>query len=257
MLHDDAHLLVIDKPAGLPMHPTASYHRNTLLHVLQTQYPEGFAPMFAHRLDRETSGVIVCGKSSEAEVSLKKAFQSRKVDKSYLAIVHGVLEGEGRIDLRMAPVREGLHILMEIRDDGAKAITEYRALEHRAGLTLVALHPTSGRQHQLRVHLAALGHPIVGDKLYGAEGHAPFLEMIDTGPTDDLLRRLVHPRQALHAHRLVVPHPRDGSSIAFEAPLAWDLALLWAAPEQALSGRPVVSFEALLKPPDGKAAAQV
>jgi 23S rRNA pseudouridine1911/1915/1917 synthase len=118
---------------------------------------------------------------------------------------------------------------MEVREDGAPARTAYRVLQQRGGHALVELRPRTGRQHQLRVHLAHLGHPIVGDKLYGPEGTAPFLEYVDAGGKvgPALRARLGHPRQALHAHRLTLTHPRSGRVVTFEAPLPPDLSALW------------------------------
>lgn len=228
ILHEDDALLVIDKPAGLPVHPSASYHRNTLTYLLGQRYPER-TPHLAHRLDRETSGVLVCAKTLDDERTLKGAFEDRRVDKCYLAIVRGRVRTEGgRIDAPLGRPDTGLHLLMEVREGGAPSRTRYRVLARAPRHTLVALWPETGRQHQLRVHLAHLGHPIVADKLYGPEGPAPFLEYVDAGGmTDDLARRLGHPRQALHAHQLRVPHPRDGRTLALESPLAPDLLQLW------------------------------
>lgn len=229
VVHEDDALLIVDKPAGLPMHPTATYHKHTLSYLLCERYAGQFAPRIAHRLDRETSGLVLCGRTLDAERKLKRAFEQHRVQKTYLAIVRGELaQDEGEIDLPMAPVREGLHVLMEVRDDGLPSHTMYRVIERRAGHSLLELSPKSGRQHQLRVHLSALGHSIVGDKLYGPEREAPFLEIIDQGGmTDDLLARLVLPRQALHAHRLFFSHPQTGEPFSAVSPLAEDLQAFW------------------------------
>jgi 23S rRNA pseudouridine1911/1915/1917 synthase len=228
VVHEDDALLIIDKPAGLPMHPTATYHKHTLSYLLRERYVEQFAPRIAHRLDRETSGLVLCGKTLEAERKLKRAFEQHRVQKTYLAIVRGELVNDsGEIDLPMAPVREGLHVLMEVRDDGLPSHTRYRVLARRAEHSLVELSPKSGRQHQLRVHLSALGFPIVGDKLYGPEREAPFLEIIETGMTDELLTRLRLPRQALHAHRLEFAHPASGEAFSIVSPLPADLQAYW------------------------------
>ncbi|MGD8860178.1 MAG: RluA family pseudouridine synthase [Myxococcales bacterium] len=231
VLLDDGAVLAVDKPAGLPVHPTASYHKHTLSYQLRERYADGasFIPAIAHRLDRETSGVVLCGRTREAERGLKMDFEAHRVSKTYLAIVRGEMEqDEGHVDLPMAPVRDGLHLLMEVRpDDGLPADTRFRVRGRRGGHTLVELSPGSGRQHQLRVHLAALGHPIVGDKLYGPEREAPFLEYIETGMTPELQRRLGHPRQALHAHSVTFHHPVAGEPTTVSAPLASDLQALW------------------------------
>lgn len=230
VLYEDEDVLAVDKPPGLPVHPSATYHKNTLSHLLRERYGEN-PPQIAHRLDKETSGIVVCGKHAEAERRLKRAFEDRKTSKTYLAVVRGHLSpDQGIIDLPLGRAESGLHLLMEPRpldDGGSPATTEYRVLDRARALSLVELKPVTGRQHQLRVHLAALSHPIVGDKLYGPEGPAPFYEHIETGMTPELERRLGLARHALHAHRLVVPHPRTGEPLELVAPLPEDMESLW------------------------------
>lgn len=238
VVYEDDAVLAVDKPAGLPVHPTATYHRNTLTALLRERYGAA-TPHIAHRLDRETSGLVVCGKTPSAERTLKQAFERRRVHKTYLAIVRGEMaEDAGRVDLPLASARQGLHVLMEVRpedDGGLPARTAWRVRWRAGGHTLVELEPETGRQHQLRVHLAALGHPIVGDKLYGPEGSQPFLDYIEQGMTEALLERLGHDRQALHAHTLRVAHPETRAPLVLSAPLAPDLRALWqAATGQAL-----------------------
>ncbi|MCB9591331.1 MAG: RluA family pseudouridine synthase [Sandaracinaceae bacterium] len=236
VVHEDDALLVVDKPPGLPVHPSASYHKNTLTWLLRERYPDS-PPHLAHRLDRETSGVLVCAKTIEDERAVKAQFERREARKTYLAIVRGAMpESEGVIDRPMGRPDEGLHLLMEVREDGSPARTRYRVVARAPSHTLVALYPLTGRQHQLRVHLAWLGHPIVADKLYGPEGTAPFLEYVEAGEvTADLRARLGHVRQALHAHRLVLRHPREEVELTLVAPLAPDLVELW----ESLEGEPI------------------
>jgi 23S rRNA pseudouridine1911/1915/1917 synthase len=124
-------------------------------------------------------------------------------------------------------VREGLHVLMEVREDGLTAVTRYRVLGRTPEHTFVALSPSTGRQHQLRVHLSSIGHAIVGDKLYGPEREAPFLEYIETGLTPELELRLGLGRQALHAYALSFDHPASGEACALTAPLPEDMVALW------------------------------
>ncbi|HJL02540.1 MAG TPA: RluA family pseudouridine synthase [Polyangiaceae bacterium LLY-WYZ-15_(1-7)] len=254
ILYEDADVLVVDKPAGLPMHPTATYHRNTLSKLLERDFGADDCPQFCHRLDRETSGVVICAKHATAEKALKTCFEKREVGKRYLAIARGRLERErGRIEAPLGPAESGPHVLMAVREEGGLACaSEYHVRERREGATLVEMHPETGRQHQLRVHLAHLGHPIVGDKLYGPEGHQPFIEAIDEGLSPGLLRRLGHPRHALHAFRLEIAHPRTGALLRLEAPLPPDLEALWAAPGRVLAGEPVWSWGALLAGPDAE-----
>jgi 23S rRNA pseudouridine1911/1915/1917 synthase len=232
VLYEDEAILALDKPSGLPVHPSATYHKNTLTFLLRERFGDD-PPHIVHRLDRETSGLLLCGRTLDAERELKNAFENRRVSKRYLAIVRGVIpQDEGRIELPIDQAKEGLHILMEVTrpGEGYPSVTRFRVMARSERATLVALAPESGRQHQLRVHLSALGFPIVGDKLYGPESVQPFLDYIDTGMTDALRRRLGHDRQALHAYELTFRHPSTGDNMTLHAPLPDDLIALWGAP---------------------------
>jgi 23S rRNA pseudouridine1911/1915/1917 synthase len=232
ILYRDEAILGVDKPPGLPVHPSATYHKHTLSYLLRERYERDGkrGPRIAHRLDRETSGVVLCGCTAEDERTLKIAFEDHEVEKSYLAIVRGRLRDDrGSIELPMRAVKEGLHLLMEICEpgEGLEARTGFAVRERRGNHTLLELSPKTGRQHQLRVHLSAIGHPIVGDKLYGPEREAPFLEYIETGMTDALAERVGHRRHALHAHSMTFRHPRSGEPFTLNAPLPRDLVELW------------------------------
>jgi 23S rRNA pseudouridine1911/1915/1917 synthase len=229
VVYEDDTMMALNKPPGLPVHPSASYHRNTVSFILQEKYGYADAPRIAHRLDRETSGLLLCSRSPEHERALKWAFEDRKMQKTYLAIVRGrMADDSGTIDMPMARPDQGHHVLMCVRPDGLHAVTDYRVRERGPEHTLVELFPRTGRQHQLRVHLSAIGHSIVGDKLYGPEREAPFLESIETGVTPELIARLGHDRHALHAHRLTFAHPTTGMRLTLEAPLTPDLEQLWS-----------------------------
>ncbi|MET0339694.1 MAG: RluA family pseudouridine synthase [Polyangiales bacterium] len=229
IVYEDEAMLAIDKPPGLPVHPSASYHRNTVSFILQERYGYADAPRIAHRLDRETSGLLLCGRTLQHERMLKAAFENRHMQKTYLAIVRGVLASDtGTISLSMARPDRGLHVLMVARPDGLAAVTDYQVRDRAPEHTLVELFPRTGRQHQLRVHLSAIGHPIVGDKLYGPEREQPFLEIIEGGLTPELEARLGHPRHALHAHQLTFTHPLTNLPLTLEAPLSPDLVALWS-----------------------------
>lgn len=238
VLYQDEAMLALDKPAGLPVHPSATFHKNTLTALLRERFGDA-APHLAHRLDKETSGVVLCGTAGPDDTALKKQFEARTVSKSYLAIVRGLVEAdEGVIDRPLGrrmqrDVPSDLdtveHLMVEVREDGQAARTRFRVLERAGDRTLVQLWPETGRQHQLRVHLASLGHPILGDKLYGPEGHDLFQELIDAGAmSDSLSERLGHHRHALHAAELSVDHPRTGARVTFTAPLPLDLIALLA-----------------------------
>jgi 23S rRNA pseudouridine1911/1915/1917 synthase len=239
LLDDDA-VLAVDKPPGLPMHPSATYHKHTLTYQLRERYAgeDGRGPQIAHRLDRETSGIVLCGKTRDSERALKQSFEAHRVQKTYLAIVRGEIEEDTRhITLAMKPVSEGLHVMVELREDGLPAETDLRVLARANGHSMVELFPRTGRQHQLRVHLAAIGHSIIGDKLYGPEREAPFLEYIETGMTAELHERLGHVRHALHAHRIRLPHPTEPRELRVTSPLPADLSALWLR----IAGEPFVA----------------
>jgi 23S rRNA pseudouridine1911/1915/1917 synthase len=245
VLHDDEHLIVLDKPAGLAVHPSARYFRHTVTQWLadHARGPDGIRPDLAHRLDRETSGVLACGRGVAATRRLKLAFARRETEKAYLALVRGRIETQGWFSLD-APMRltEHVKVVMEVHPAGMPSLTECRVLERGVftrdgeGCSLVECRPRTGRQHQLRVHLAHAGHPIVGDKIYGRPLEA-FLRFCKDEATDDDVRDLRLGRHALHAWKLVVPHPATGAPLPLEAPLATDLRAFveaevrWDAPE--------------------------
>ncbi|HET6146846.1 MAG TPA: RluA family pseudouridine synthase [Polyangia bacterium] len=222
VLFQDDDVLAIEKPAGLPIHPTAKFWRNTLTALLRERYP-GQHMEVAHRIDRETSGILLVARSSSAASWLKRAFARRAVDKSYLALVKGQPPDEGVIDRPLKLLDTPTHVMMGVAPDGRKAVTRFRVVQRFAAHALCEAHPETGRQHQIRVHLAAIGHPIVGDKLYGA-GERAFMRACDEGVGSELLALFDGlPRHALHAHRLTFPHPRTRQPLTIESPLPADL----------------------------------
>jgi 23S rRNA pseudouridine1911/1915/1917 synthase len=239
VLHDDAHMLVIDKPAGLPVHASARFYFNTLTRVLEERFP-GQGLQICHRLDRETSGVLVVARGKEAAARLKGAFENKRARKTYLAVVwgdppwpdgdwhgdaEGDHEGDHEIGLPLGLVRDPdarIDIRMETRPGGLPSLTRVRVLERRGHAALVRCLPVTGRQHQIRAHLAACGYPIVGDKLY-AHGDEMFAACCDQGVTPERLARLWLPRHALHAAAIVVPHPATRHEVRVESPLPADL----------------------------------
>jgi 23S rRNA pseudouridine1911/1915/1917 synthase len=222
ILYEDASVLVIDKPAGLPMHTTAKFWRNTLTALLRERYPDE-AMEVAHRIDRETSGVLVIARGHEVASFLTQAFARRAVDKTYLALVKGHPPDAGRIDRPIKLLDTPTHVMMGPAADGLAAVTGYRVLQRFADHALCEAKPETGRQHQIRVHFQSLGHPIVGDKLYGAS-EALFMRACDEGVTPELLAAFDGlPRHALHAHRLTFPHPESRQPLTVESPLPADL----------------------------------
>jgi 23S rRNA pseudouridine1911/1915/1917 synthase len=229
VVYRDEDLLVVDKPAGLPMHPTARYLTGTLVALARAMAREGEKPDPAHRLDRETSGLVVCGVRPEITRALKLAFAAGRVHKAYLAIVEGApKEDEFEVDLPLAVGGATVRIrVVADSQSGKPARTRFRVLARHTlrgePFALLSCEPLTGRQHQIRAHLSAKGFPIVGDKIYGRDEtiFVRFTEKALT-PRDRQLLRL--PRHALHAARILFPHPKDGRAMQLEAPLPRDLA---------------------------------
>lgn len=232
VLHEDARMRIIDKPAGLPVHATAKFYFNTLTRVLWERYPDEPELQICHRLDRETSGCLVVARDREAAAFLKGAIASKdKTTKQYLAVVHGQppWDDEHTLDtpLRLSTAADPTRIpTVRVLPDpnGLPAITRVRVERRSARYALVRCTLVTGRQHQIRVHLAVAGFPIVGDKIY-THGDDAFVEYCEVGLTPELAELFVLPRHALHAARITVPHP-DGGTVTAEAPLPADMAAL-------------------------------
>jgi len=226
VLFEDPDILVIDKPAGLPMHTTAKFFRNTLVAVLRERYP-GQHTEICHRIDRETSGVMLIARTAVAGARLKGAFAARRVQKRYLALVKGHPPDAGVIDQPIKLLDSPTRLMMGPASDGLRAVTRFEVVERFAEHALVAATPETGRQHQIRVHLAGIGHPLVGDKLYGA-GERYFMQSCDEscgeGLSEALLARFDGlPRHALHAERLTFAHPTTAEFLTITSPLPPDL----------------------------------
>jgi 23S rRNA pseudouridine1911/1915/1917 synthase len=223
VLFEDADMLAIDKPAGLPIHPTAKFWRNTLTAVLRERYPQERMQV-AHRIDRETSGVLLIARNLKAASWLKRAFARRAVHKVYLALVKAQPPDTGVIDQPIKLLDTPTHLMMGPAADGLAAITRFRVVRRFAEHALCEAFPETGRQHQIRVHLAMIGHPIVGDKLYGA-GESLFMRACDEGVSAELLAAFDGlPRHALHAHRVTFPHPVTRVETTIESPWPADLS---------------------------------
>lgn len=234
VVYDDAHLLAVDKPAGLVVYPTrrhlAAGSLVTEVHRHVGPSDAGMPPSPCHRLDRETSGLVLFARDLESRRCIGRALEERRVGKVYLGVVDGELPGEaGEIDLPLGPALDSrVRVRQGVRPDGAPAVTEWRLLERRGDCSLLELRPRSGRPHQIRAHLAAIGCPLLGDKLYRG-GDELFLRWIEGRATREEIAGLGCDRQALHAWRLCLEHPISGRVLRLRAPLPRDLRELLEA----------------------------
>ena len=215
VVYEDDSLLVIDKAAGLVVHPGNGNWCGTLLNALlhhTAQLDKVPRAGIVHRLDKDTSGLMVVAKTLAAQTDLVRQLQERTVKRHYQALVRGILEGGGTVD---APVgrHPTLRTRMAVVPTGRPARTHYRVLESFIACTLIGCALETGRTHQIRVHLTALGHPLVGDPVYGRD-----VGGVTQGPR--------FPRQALHACRLSLTHPETGKSMSWKSPMPDDMASL-------------------------------
>lgn len=226
VVYEDEHLLVINKPAGLVVHPAAGHADGTLVNALLNYAPEvENLPRagIVHRLDKDTSGIMVVARSLIAHTSLVDQLQERTMGREYEAVVVGTMTGGATVD---API--GRHPTdrkkMAVVPTGKPAVTHYRLMERFAAHTHVRCKLESGRTHQIRVHMAYVRHPLVGDPAYGGRLRLP------KGTTDELREELARfQRQALHARQLTLEHPETGEILTWETPLPEDMVQLIAA----------------------------
>ncbi len=220
ILHEDRDLLILDKPAGLVVHPAAGHARGTLVNAL-LHHVSGLSgvggvlrPGIVHRLDKETSGCLVVAKNDAAMQALQRAFQARTVEKTYLALVHGQPPDTGRLETLHGRHPRDRKRFTGRTTRGKPAVTTWRVRTRLHGAALLEVGLETGRTHQIRVHLSELGHPLLGDVLYGGtrKGDARVKAV------QELLGR-----QALHAWRLAFAHPRSGKPTRAEAPIPADL----------------------------------
>jgi 23S rRNA pseudouridine1911/1915/1917 synthase len=212
VVYEDDDIIVIDKPAGLVVHPAPGHYSGTLVHGLLDRFPDFgnvkgvIRPGIVHRLDATTSGLMVVARGGLALEKLLSEFKSRRVEKAYLMMCHGVpKEPKARID---APIGRGVGgKRMEVRSDGRNAVTDYEVLWSRGEYSLCRCVIHTGRTHQIRVHMKAAGHPLVGDTLYAAPKKSSFPEN----------------RVFLHSWKLSFVHPRDGRKVSFRSFIPADL----------------------------------
>ncbi len=242
IIHEDDDIIVINKPAGIIVHPARGNTHGTIANALafhlasaqseedeedrDTKFPDAlgeFRPGIVHRLDRNTTGVMILAKNDVAQWKIAKQFHDRQVEKSYLAIVHGTP------DLTRDRVNAPLGIHPKIRErysirpeTGKEAITFYEVLESFRGFSLLKLTPKTGRTHQIRVHLSYIKHPVVADDMYGGKPVYPWqLKNAEPAPEDPIISRC-----ALHASTIAFTHPTTKKIVRFEAPLPDDMQRL-------------------------------
>ena len=235
VLYEDAYLLVVDKPAGMAVHPAGGRQSGTLVQAarercratIRARLEHGdssFYPTLVNRLDAPTSGIVLLALTRPVHKALQAMNAARLIDKEYLALVEGLVpEEEGLIDLPIGPSRDSrVRLKMSCRTDGRESRTRFQVIRRFAAHTLLRAFPVTGRQHQLRVHFAATGHPVTGDLLYRDE--SLFLAALRSGAGAP------PPRLCLHALRMTLAHPVTGRPLTVEAAIPEDLAeAMWSA----------------------------
>ncbi len=229
IVYQDEALIVVNKPVGLVVHPAAGNPDGTLLNALLHHDP-GLAEVpragIVHRLDKDTSGLLVVARTLQAQTALVKQLQSRSMGREYIAVCNGVLTGGGTVDLPMGRHPVDRKRMAVVRGEGKEAITHYRLLQRFRAHSQISVKLETGRTHQIRVHMAHLRYPLVGDAVYGGRLRLPpeaSPELVET------LRGFK--RQALHAAQLSLIHPSTGEEVSWSVPLPEDMQRLIAALE--------------------------
>jgi 23S rRNA pseudouridine1911/1915/1917 synthase len=236
VLYQDQHLALVNKPADMVVHPAKGHWSGTLVNALQFHFSElsaaggDYRPGIVHRLDRDTSGVILIAKDEATHRELSYQFEQRKIFKEYTAITTGVLDRDSDyIERRIAkhPREREKMSVTDMEDDGKEACSFYEVIERFRGFSFCRIQPRTGRTHQIRVHLASIGCPVLADKAYGGRDRLRLSDLAtDLDPSRD---EVLIARQALHASRLRFFHPRLRKVIQVEAPLPQDFQKTLAA----------------------------
>ncbi|MGA3174996.1 MAG: RluA family pseudouridine synthase [Syntrophorhabdales bacterium] len=210
ILYEDEYLLVIDKPKDMVVHPSLGHRRGTLVNAILNYLREvshgDERPGIVHRLDRGTTGVIIVAKDGKTQEALSRQFHERAVEKTYRAVVEGVMEGnEGVVEGEIGRHPRDRKRMDLVARGGRYSFSRFRVLERLKGFTYVEIYPKTGRTHQIRVHMSHAGHPVVGDELYGKRA------------------KKLTDRPLLHAYRIAFDHPASGARVSFEAAVAADI----------------------------------
>jgi 23S rRNA pseudouridine1911/1915/1917 synthase len=230
IVHEDDRLAVIDKPAGMVVHPAAGNYEGTLVNALLYHFgksiggqPDGIRPGLVHRLDKDTSGLLAVAKDQMALAFLQQELKERRIKRQYTAICWGRLDPpRGTVDLPVGRSERDRKKMIVNPRVGRDAVTHYEVVESYRLAEMISLRLQTGRTHQIRVHLSYLGHPLVGDPVYG--GRAKYLKRFDGSERRVATELLgILGRQALHASRLEFPHPQDGRIVEFECGLPADM----------------------------------
>ena len=229
ILHEDAHLIVINKPAGMLVHPASGVNTGTLVNALLAHSTSLSSiggverPGIVHRLDKQTSGLLVVAKTDDAHSGLSAQLETRAMTRRYVAVVCGIpTNASGTIDAQIARSRRDRRRMTTVVEEGRRAITHYEVTERYHSFALLRLRLETGRLHQIRVHLQHIGHPVAGDAVYGGEKRA--MHNADAGSVKQALAQLK--RQALHANTLAFEHPVTRERLTFSAPMPADMQRL-------------------------------
>jgi 23S rRNA pseudouridine1911/1915/1917 synthase len=235
ILYQDAWMIAVDKPPGMAVHPSGRRLDGTLIHALHRRYrnpadpAHDVVPRLLHRIDVETSGVVAVGLDEQFHHQVARQFEDRLVQKTYLAVVRGApVVAAGTIDMPIVPDKTSavrLKLTTGAPGTGLPSVTDYHVVRRSGPYSLIEVRPKTGRTHQIRVHMAAIGCPLVGDKLYGGDEQL-FLRQLAGTLDDEHRAHLVLDRHALHAHRLTFFHPMLGRDLTIVAPLPADMAAL-------------------------------
>jgi 23S rRNA pseudouridine1911/1915/1917 synthase len=232
VVYEDATLTVVNKPAGMVVHPAKGHWTGTLVNALQFHYDTlstaGGAerPGIVHRLDRDTTGLLLVAKADTAHKRLAQQFEQRTIHKEYLALVSGVPQRDSDYIERTIgfhPTNREKMAIRLLEDGGKKAVTFYEVIERFRGYAFLRCRPATGRTHQIRVHLTHIGHPIVADKAYSGRDRLTLGDLLGPGASEAEAATVLIDRQALHAHSLRLDHPLTGKPLHLTAPLPDDM----------------------------------